>query len=57
VNLYRDADVDGAGGTSLEAPHVEVAGLDVDTLRLSIHEARALGETLTELADLAERWQ
>ena len=57
VNLYRDAHEGVSGETRLEPPHVEVAGLDLETLRLSIHEARALAEALAELADLAERWR
>ena len=57
VQLYRDAHADLAGSTVLEPPHIEVAGPDLDTLRLSIHDARALAETLRELADLAEPWQ
>jgi hypothetical protein len=56
VHLYRDAHADVDGETLLEPPHVEIAGLDLDTLRLSVHEARALSETLRELADVAEQW-
>jgi hypothetical protein len=57
VHLYRDAHEDGIGDTTLEAPHVEVGGVDSDTLRLSISEARALGRMLGELADLADGWR
>jgi hypothetical protein len=57
VHLYRDAHEDVAGDTALEPPHVEVGGVDTDTLRLSIREARALGETLRQLADLADDWR
>jgi hypothetical protein len=54
VHLYRDAHEDVAGDTELELPHVEVGGMDTDTLRLSIREARALGQILGELADVAD---
>jgi hypothetical protein len=57
VHLYRDAHEDVAGETALEPPHVEVGGVDTGTLRLSIREARALGQMLRELADTADQWR
>jgi hypothetical protein len=57
VHLYRDAHADDGGETRLEPAHLEIAGFDLDTLRLSVDEARALSQTLRELADVAEHWQ
>ena len=57
IHLYRDAHEDVTGRTALEPPHVEVGGVDMDALRLSIPEARALGRMLGDLADVADHWR
>ena len=54
VQLYRDVHpADGSDRAVLEPPHIEVYPSGTDVLELSIGEARALGELLLELADVA----
>jgi hypothetical protein len=54
VQLYRDVhQADGSDRAILEPPHIEVYPSCTDVLELSIGEARALGELLLELADVA----
>ena len=55
AHLYRDVyREDGSPRTTLDPPHIELYSSDTEALRLSIGEARALGELLIELADTAE---
>jgi len=56
AHLYRDVyQTDGPEGmTTLEPPHVEVQATQSESLRLSLGDARALGQLLLELVEEAD---
>jgi hypothetical protein len=56
VQLYRDVySQDGPAGTvTPEPPHIEVYGSGTEVLALSMSEARALGELLSQLVEVAD---